>query len=164
MSFVIYSRKTGKCWNQNFFKGSWKELCRWNRFCQTLILPLWFVTPPCFLAKIAQISQKVFRHIWIAQRLKIFHTIPWRQDVNWTYIRRSETALGVFWPSYVRSIYILCPGDTTYFFRFRLVKTECQSWIKNFGKIGLYLGEWGPKHLRKRASGCWIGTQNLENF
>ena len=88
MSFVMYSRKTGKCWKQNFFIGSWKELCWWNRFCQTSILALWLVTPPCFLAKIAQILQKVivflpergeelkpwFWHIWIAQRLKLFHT------------------------------------------------------------------------------------------
>ena len=30
------------------------------------------------------------------------------QDVNWTYIRRSEDVLDVFWTSYVRSIYVLC--------------------------------------------------------
>ena len=30
------------------------------------------------------------------------------QDVNWTYIRRSEDIQGVFWTSYVRSIYVLC--------------------------------------------------------
>ena len=30
------------------------------------------------------------------------------QDVNWTYIRRSEDVLDVFWMSYVRSIYVLC--------------------------------------------------------
>ena len=38
---------------------------------------------------------------------------PWTKDVNWTFIRRSEDALGVFWKSYVRSIYILCPGGGT---------------------------------------------------
>ena len=32
---------------------------------------------------------------------------PWAQDLNWTYIRRSED---VFWTSYIRSIYALCPG------------------------------------------------------
>ena len=32
----------------------------------------------------------------------------WTQDLNWTYIRRSEDVLGVFWTSYVRSIYVLC--------------------------------------------------------
>ena len=35
---------------------------------------------------------------------------PWTQGVNWTYIRRSEDAQDVFWTSYVRSIYALCPG------------------------------------------------------
>ena len=32
--------------------------------------------------------------------------LPRRHDVNWTYIRRSEEVLHVFWTSYVRSIYI----------------------------------------------------------
>ena len=31
------------------------------------------------------------------------------RSLNWTNIRRSEDALVVFWTSYVRSIYILCP-------------------------------------------------------
>ena len=39
---------------------------------------------------------------------------PWAQDVNWTYIRRSEDAQGVFWTPYVRSIYVLCPGCRKY--------------------------------------------------
>ena len=34
---------------------------------------------------------------------------PWTQYVNWTYIRRSEDVLDVFWTSYIRSIYVLCP-------------------------------------------------------
>ena len=33
----------------------------------------------------------------------------WTQDVNWTYIRRSENDLDVFWSCYVCSIYVLCP-------------------------------------------------------
>ena len=32
--------------------------------------------------------------------------LPRRHDVNWTYIRRSEEVLHVFWTSYVRSIYV----------------------------------------------------------
>ena len=35
---------------------------------------------------------------------------PWTQDVDWQYIRRSEDVKNVFWASYVRPIYILCPG------------------------------------------------------
>ena len=33
---------------------------------------------------------------------------PLTQGVNWTYIRRSEDVLDVFWTSYVRSFYVLC--------------------------------------------------------
>ena len=36
------------------------------------------------------------------------HSSPSTQDVNWTYIRRSEDVLDVFWTSYVRSVYVLC--------------------------------------------------------
>ena len=36
-------------------------------------------------------------------------TNPWTENVNLTYIRRSEGALDVFLSSYVHSIYILCP-------------------------------------------------------
>ena len=36
---------------------------------------------------------------------------PWTQDVNWTYIRRSEDVLDVCWTSYIRSIYVLCLRD-----------------------------------------------------
>ena len=35
---------------------------------------------------------------------------PWTQDVNWTYIRRSEDVEDVFWTSYVRLIYVPSPG------------------------------------------------------
>ena len=39
------------------------------------------------------------------------------QDVNWTYIRRSEDIQDVFWTSYMRSVYVLCRlGSETYFF------------------------------------------------
>ena len=48
MSFVIYSCKTGKCWNQNDFTNLK------NFDSNSLICDL-----PCFLAKIVQILQKV---------------------------------------------------------------------------------------------------------
>ena len=31
-------------------------------------------------------------------------------DINWTSIRRSEDFQDFFWTSYIRSIYVLCPG------------------------------------------------------
>ena len=59
---------------------------KFTKFCQILILTLWFVTLPCFLAKIVQILQKIvvvfperwdeiepwFWHISIAQRPRLF--------------------------------------------------------------------------------------------
>ena len=39
---------------------------------------------------------------------EVWNQAPYTQDVNWMYIRRSEDVLGVFWTSYVRSIYVLC--------------------------------------------------------
>ena len=41
----------------------------------------------------------------------IFFT-PWTEDVNWTYVRRSEEILDLFWSSYTLSIYVLCTGGT----------------------------------------------------
>ena len=39
---------------------------------------------------------------------QIAPTSPYTQDVNWTYIRRSEDEQDICWTSYVRSIYVLC--------------------------------------------------------
>ena len=44
----------------------------------------------------------------ISQKKTLY--IPWTQEVNWTYMRRSEDLQSVFWTSYVRLIYIMCPG------------------------------------------------------
>ena len=38
--------------------------------------------------------------------------ILWTQNVNWTYMRSSKDVLDIFWTSYVRSIYVLCSGDS----------------------------------------------------
>ena len=46
---------------------------------------------------------------WGRKQTSLLDT-PWTQDVNWTYVRHSEDVLHVFWTSYVRSIYVLCPG------------------------------------------------------
>ena len=35
-------------------------------------------------------------------------TTPQTQNASWTYIRRSEDVLDVFWTSCVRSVYVLC--------------------------------------------------------
>ena len=55
------------------------------------------------------ISSSLFYFMAIINKNWISAT-PWTQEVNWRSIRRSEDALNVFWTSYVRSIYFLCPG------------------------------------------------------
>ena len=35
-------------------------------------------------------------------------------DLNWTYIRRSEDVLYVFWTPYLRLIYDLCPTASAF--------------------------------------------------
>ena len=37
-----------------------------------------------------------------------FPYLPWTQDLNWTYIRRSEDGLDVFWTSYTHSVHVMC--------------------------------------------------------
>ena len=44
---------------------------------------------------------------WLLTAPFFWKAIPQMQDVNWTYIRRLEDVLDVFWTSYVRSIYVL---------------------------------------------------------
>ena len=47
-------------------------------------------------------------YIYIGSKSYCFLFItPGTHDINWTYVRRSEN---VFWTSYVRSIYVRCPG------------------------------------------------------
>ena len=48
----------------------------------------------------------------VKQSEEMFDTIwyLWTQDVNWTFIRRSEVFQGIFWLSDVPSVYVLCPG------------------------------------------------------
>ena len=51
MSFVIYSRKTGKYLNQNFFTGSWPGIVWTKNICQILIQPLLTFDPALFPGK-----------------------------------------------------------------------------------------------------------------
>ena len=37
------------------------------------------------------------------------YTSPWTQDVRWTYVRRSEDILEIFWTSYISSVEVLYP-------------------------------------------------------
>ena len=48
----------------------------------------------------------IFRYDILGEKFLL--VTPQTQDVNWTYIRRSEDAQDVLWTSYVRLIYVLC--------------------------------------------------------
>ena len=80
MSFLIYSLKTGKCWNQNFLQEVNRNRVDKIGFCQNLILPLWVVTSPCFPVKTGHREEKGekikpwFWYISIAQQLKFFRS------------------------------------------------------------------------------------------
>ena len=111
MSFVISSRKTKteKYLKQFFLQEVDQEPCGWNSICQILILPLWIVTPLCFLVKLPQILQKVivffpetggeiktlFWHIWIAQWLKFFRSTTYFFWVLTIFKRESQRGLKV---------------------------------------------------------------------
>ena len=83
--------KLENIWNKIFSQEVDQESSGWSSICQILILPLWFVTPPCLLVKLSQILQKVivffpergekiktsFWHVWIAQWQKFFPTIAY---------------------------------------------------------------------------------------
>ena len=87
--------------------------------CKILPLPnlrSYFNTPGILLLQ-ATIFIFLSRNFVFMHTLRIiimFHSFiskntgsPYRQDVNWTYTRRSEDIQDVFWTSYIRLIYIL---------------------------------------------------------
>ena len=51
---------------------------------------------------------------WDIPAVKIAALTPQTQDVNWTYIRRSEDVLDVFWTSYVRQFTSCVHGEIRY--------------------------------------------------
>ena len=109
MFFVISGCKTEKYLNQFFLQEVDQKPCGWNSICQILILPLWLVTPLCFLVKLPQILQKVivffpetggeiktlFWHIWIAQWLKFFRSTTYFFWVLTIFKRESQRGLKV---------------------------------------------------------------------
>ena len=67
---------------------------------------------------------------------RVIHSMtpPWTQDVNQTYILLLEGVLDVFWTSYVRSIYVLCPGGAG----------GAETCYKNWG---MKIEKWGTKRF-----------------
>ena len=89
MSFVISCRKAKKYLNQSFLQDFDQEPCEWNSICQILILPLWLVTPPCFLIKLPQILQKVI--VFFLERER------WNKDFILTYL---DSSIAEVFPHY----------------------------------------------------------------
>ena len=89
---------------------------------------------------------------------------PRIKNVNWTYTKRSENVLDVFWKSYVRSIYVLCPGESLILF------ANANSWqvykymfqIRNERTMILY---WVCSMLKsKGTSNTLIGLHLVSSF
>ena len=105
-----------------------------SEFCENFkniffIEHLWWLLllAPCILSHSPfQLISPQPTLIYFTDSVTLFQTTPWTQDVNWTYIRRSEDVQDVFWTSYVRSIYVLCPGDPV-FKRRGFYETACVS-------------------------------------
>ena len=134
------------------------------------------MTSPSFLAKIAQILQKViaffpkrgeeiepwFSHIWIAQWLKFFRTptyffisaiISWKREVK---NGQKELTLG---PSFLHKNSNLLTTFQTMFLFERVLPLVRISAILDY-----IWGSKGPKTSQKESfCWCWIGTQNFEN-
>ena len=68
----------------------------------------------------------------------------WRQHINWTYTRRPENVLDGLWTSYVRSVYVLCPGGA-----FRFLK---KYWPDSFTKLILCFIIWSRKNSCSKFS------------
>ena len=148
---------------------------KFTKFCQILILTPWFLTLPCSLAKIAQILQKVivfflergeeteprFWHIWIAQWMKFFSTTAY-------IFRFRPFSGGNFWSKldqkyklWVRLFFI----NPSIFFQTMLLFARVLSMVRISAILDHMWQSKGPKTSQKGPfPGCWIGTQNFENF
>ena len=58
---------------------------------------------------------------------------PWRQDVNWMYVRCSETFLNVSWTSHVWSLYTLFRGEQLYhWLPKKVIHVQRQQWKRRW--------------------------------
>ena len=56
-------------------------------------------------------KRKIIKILLVKTQIRL-PASPWAQDINWSYIRRSEDVGGVFWMCSVCRVYfVLCPGD-----------------------------------------------------
>ena len=67
--------------------------------------------------------------------IRLLHILPylgrirrwllWIQEVNWMHIRCSKDVQNIFWTSYGRSIYVLCPGGKKQWSKNLPPQSEC---------------------------------------
>ena len=79
---------------------------------------------------------------------------PWTQDINWTYIRRLQDILDLFWTSYVRSIYDLCPEVENIMF--------CDIFKVSRSKVNPLKFIYVPSYICRRSPIPWLPFLNPE--
>ena len=79
----------------------------------------------------------------------LYKNTPQTQDVNWTYIRRSDDVLDVFWTSYVHTIYVLCLQGRIpeIFLRYPDRFKNIAFWILLYKKIGFPISNFFSKKM-----------------
>ena len=173
---MIYSRKTGKYLNQFFLLEVDQESCGWNSICQILILPLWLVTPSCFLVKTSQILQKVI--IFFPEKKERLHSDIFGQLSGWRFLALLliSSILAVFrWKRGVKFGPKVLTLGSSLFHKYLNPSKNFQTVLlfKTFSslvRISAILDHIGRVRAQKPSKkgyfvcGCWIGTQNFRNF
>ena len=149
-----------------------KYFYKFAKLWQILILTLWFVTLPCFLAKIAQILQKVivfflerekkiepwFWHIWIAQWLKFSPNTPYLFRFRPSSGGNGWLKLDQKWKLWVR-LFFMKTRILQIFFKQCFCLLEYNLWWEFWQYYIMFGGERAQKPPKKSR-----GTQNFENF
>ena len=137
-------------------------------FSQTLILPLSVVTPSCFPIRIGhreEMGEEIkpwFWYISIPQQLKFFHISSyffrfWLSSGQNGWSKLDQKCLVLVRP-FSRKTQTLQK-----IFKQTFCLLEYYFWWE-FRTIGLHWGSQDPNIVPERAIGCWICTQNFENF
>ena len=136
----------------------------------------WFVSLPCFRAKITQILRKVFPErwdeietwfslIWIAQRLIFFHRYC-LSFFNFGHLHK-ETG-GQSWTksaNFRSASFSWKLNSFKFFFQTMFLFARVLPQARMSAILDHIWGNNDPKTFQRGPfHGCWIGTQNFENF
>ena len=168
MFFLIYSCKTGKCWNHNVFTN-----------LQILTPTLWLLSLPSFLPgknspSIAK-SNRVFSGKGRGDKSLILTYLdsPMAEVLSSLLLiffdcgHLQVKTGGQSWTKSANfgSLFFSWKFEAFKFFSNNVFICWSTTSGENFGNIGPYLGEKGPKTSQKGSfHGFWIGTKNFENF